>query len=587
MKGMIAVKFYTKVVGVSYDNRQEHIIQLEAEERLFLERDYNNEYDKNAIMVLTSSKNQIGFISKEVASTLAPRIDDGAEYIVTISQITGLHPDENLGVNIYVEECVNPMVNTDFEIENGTLIKYCGYREIVNIPKNVTRIIYSSFANCDFITKIIIHEGVNEFSGVPSLKILESFEVDENNQYYTSVDGILFNKSKTRLIMYPPQKRNIKYVIPEGTTYIDNTFHNCQFLKELHVPSSVTMIQHDTFNHSELLSGIIVNPNNSKYASIDGVLFEKNEKGEITLLRYPEGKINSKYEIPSGVTWVADCAFRNCKNLQYIYVEPDHPWYISDNGILYRKFLNFGYNTNSYRIALDAYPSGKKEEVFIIPNAVEIINAAAFCGCKYLKTIKCTNYITEISGHAFAECSSLERIVPNNTPNNNPSMFDNLFNNEKGLVLPTSIKIIGRSAFEGCHSITKVVIPAQLETSCMYVFDDCPNLSQITVVQGSRKFKSIDGVLFERESSKTTLIKYPAQKNDSEYLIPDGVNSLGYKAFEDCDYLTSIVVPETVKHIDNCAFVGCKNLKKLTLPARFIKETELFSDCIIENIIYS
>lgn len=98
------MEFYTKVVGVSFDGRQRLIRQTRVGESLSLVRDPNNQYDRNAIMVLNSSGNQLGFISKDVASNLASYMDSGARYTATVSAITGNNPGDVMGVNILVRQ---------------------------------------------------------------------------------------------------------------------------------------------------------------------------------------------------------------------------------------------------------------------------------------------------------------------------------------------------------------------------------------------------------------------------------------------------------------------------------------------------
>ena len=101
-------KFYTKVVGVTFEGRQRYIRHMQVGERLELVRDRNNAYDSNAIKVVNEYGDQIGFISRDVAAQLAPRMDMGRNwgtyYYAICSAITGDNPGDNLGVNIEVME---------------------------------------------------------------------------------------------------------------------------------------------------------------------------------------------------------------------------------------------------------------------------------------------------------------------------------------------------------------------------------------------------------------------------------------------------------------------------------------------------
>lgn len=98
------VEFHTKVAGVSFDGRQRIVRQTRVGENLSLVRDPNNPYDRNAIMVLNSRGNQLGFIPKEIASDLASDMDSGSKYIATVTAITGTNPGDTMGVNILVKQ---------------------------------------------------------------------------------------------------------------------------------------------------------------------------------------------------------------------------------------------------------------------------------------------------------------------------------------------------------------------------------------------------------------------------------------------------------------------------------------------------
>lgn len=81
-------EFYTKVVGVTYDNRQQYIKQCYKGQQLDLIRDKFNPYDKNAIAIYAGD-NQLGFLSKDLAQKLAPKMDSGTIYECSAECVTG------------------------------------------------------------------------------------------------------------------------------------------------------------------------------------------------------------------------------------------------------------------------------------------------------------------------------------------------------------------------------------------------------------------------------------------------------------------------------------------------------------------
>ncbi|KXS44188.1 MAG: single-stranded-DNA-specific exonuclease [Candidatus Frackibacter sp. T328-2] len=98
-----ADKFYTKVVGVTFENRQEIITELRAGEKLKLVREPDNEYDESAIKVENNAGKQIGYLNANLAQYLAPYLDLGFYYQVNVSEVTG-GGEQNLGVNIFIRK---------------------------------------------------------------------------------------------------------------------------------------------------------------------------------------------------------------------------------------------------------------------------------------------------------------------------------------------------------------------------------------------------------------------------------------------------------------------------------------------------
>ncbi len=65
----------TRVVGVTYENRQTVVARLEVGEEVYLVREPSNAFDSNAIKVIRQNGMQVGYLSRELATTLATRLD--------------------------------------------------------------------------------------------------------------------------------------------------------------------------------------------------------------------------------------------------------------------------------------------------------------------------------------------------------------------------------------------------------------------------------------------------------------------------------------------------------------------------------
>lgn len=102
--------FYTKVAGVTFENRQSTIRRLyrfgELDEgtELILKREPDNPFDRNAVAVLTQEGESLGYLSKDLAEQLSGNMDRGKIYKAYVSAITGGDADNNYGINIQIQE---------------------------------------------------------------------------------------------------------------------------------------------------------------------------------------------------------------------------------------------------------------------------------------------------------------------------------------------------------------------------------------------------------------------------------------------------------------------------------------------------
>lgn len=104
-----------KLAGVTYENRQSIISNLSMSDTIYIERDYFNKYDKNAIGVFTKSGDSIGWIPKELASSLASQIDEGIEFSSEISRVLGGN-----GFHYGIEISLNKKVQTEEQEDTYT-----------------------------------------------------------------------------------------------------------------------------------------------------------------------------------------------------------------------------------------------------------------------------------------------------------------------------------------------------------------------------------------------------------------------------------------------------------------------------------
>lgn len=167
------------------------------------------------------------------------------------------------------------------------------------IPQRVCVIDPFSLQNCTSLRAVTIPAGVHsdwsEYQFFTGCVSLEEIRVAEDNEDFSSLDGMLLNKAQTELICCPPGKAGA-----------------CT------IPAGVEQLGGSEFSACPLLTDIHVAPENENLSSIDGVLYDKAQTG---LIRVPCGR-QGDFVIPASVKSIWTEAFKNCAQLTSVTI-PD------------------------------------------------------------------------------------------------------------------------------------------------------------------------------------------------------------------------------------------------------------------------
>ena len=173
------------------------------------------------------------------------------------------------------------------------------------VPDCITAIAGDAFRGCGELTSVTIPDSVTSIGSSAFFKCrsLKSFAVSNNNNYYTSFEGVLFNKDKTKLIAYPNEEASV-YTVPKGVTSIgDWAFCGGDRLTSVTIPGSVTEIGEFAFYECTSLTSAII-PN--------GVT-------RINFGAFENCRSLRSVTIPVGVTSIDSFAFDCSDSLETVY----------------------------------------------------------------------------------------------------------------------------------------------------------------------------------------------------------------------------------------------------------------------------
>ena len=280
----------------------------------------------------------------------------------------------------------------------------------VTIPSSVTSIGDNAFLGASGLTSINIPASVTSigsdvFGGTTSLA---EITVENGNQNYTTLDGALFNKSKTLFLAFPVKSSQTSFALPDSIVRIeasmfksaknlvsvtlgkslqyigDYAFEGASSLTRLSIPSSVTSIGNRAFYSASALTVIEVDASNQFYCSIEGILFSKEKQN---LVSYPSSHPAKSFSIPSSVTEITESFFSDLKNLESISIEPGSATFVIENGAL----------LGEERTQIIFYLRNSTNSKYIVPSTVKNVLAGAFSNAKNLTAFEVESTNTNFS----------------------------------------------------------------------------------------------------------------------------------------------------------------------------------------------
>ena len=264
---------------------------------------------------------------------------------------------------------------------------------------SVTSIYNDTFTDNTSLTKVYIPRTIKnmDFSKEGGIhrnpfarcSALESIEVEDGNPVLCTVDGVLFNKEKTRLYSYPAADSRTSYTVPKGVTWIDDAAFACNHhLVSISLPDDVTSLGNSAFYDCTNLEEVNL-PSGLK--TLAGYMFWNCQ--QLKSITIPEGVTHlggnlfngctslTSATMPESVTTTDYSVFENCKSLKHVILSPNLDL------INHNMFVN----------------CSSLEEIQI-PKSITSVMTNAFKGCKALKTLDLPESVYRLGDYVFSEC---------------------------------------------------------------------------------------------------------------------------------------------------------------------------------------
>lgn len=411
----------------------------------------------------------------------------------------------------------------------------CANMNIGDLPTSIINIKYAAFYNCPSIINLTVPESVITIEEQAFAACGFPVIVNGNNQNYSSINGVLFNKNLTELLYFPVAISG-SYSVPSTVKTIGNfAFYWCNKLTSITIPSTTTHIGYYAFRGCTSLidvnlPSLLDHIGNSAFSGCTS----------LTIIN-----------LPTSLNFISNYAFYGCSSLNTVNLPSS--------------LNNIGNSTFSGCVNLTAIN---------LPLSLKYIGISAFYGCSSLTSINLPSSLDSIGATAFFYCWNL-----------------------KNINIPASVKVIGYEALLHCfgpiyvdegnpnysssdgllYDKTKttliqcpfsktgtVEIASSVTNILFYAFIGCA--CEVSVDENHLNYSSVNGILFNKSKSK--LIFYPTSKSGS-FTFPASVTHIGSWSFYDCYNLTSVTIPPSVTTFGYGSFHNCSGLTSVYSQTTF------------------
>ena len=409
------------------------------------------------------------------------------------------YPVTAIGAGAFEDAACSSVTIPDSVLSIGKYaFAWCTFLKTATIGNGVATIGYGAFSYTG-LTTVSIGSGVSNIDDhtFMSCSKMTAITVAEDNPYYCTVDGVLYNKPVTRLIYYPGGKAGA-FVFPDTvTSYVNGAFDFCNTITSVTLPAGLTAFSTGSFYKCTALGSIHVAADNPYIRSHGGVVFSKDMS---TLLCCPSGRWGV-YVVPEQVTTIARSAFEHCEYLSTL----------------------------------------------IIPNNVTKIEDSAFAYCHKLTSVTIPDSVTEIGEHLFYDCNNLASVTIGKGITDLPTMTFYDCGKLTDIHLPDTLTHIGTYAFKGSGYANDV---ANRRNGAL--FYGTYLIYAVGTVYGE--------YVVPEDTTLIADYAFHGSDRMTAVVIPEGIRSIGFSTFSRCAALKSVTLPSTLSSVGEHAFSYCSAL---------------------------
>ena len=481
---------------------------------------------------------------------------------------------------------------------NDGAFKRCSKLTSIDIPNKVTKLNDNTFAYCTSLKNVSIGSGCTSISATAFVNTssIDRITVSEDNKNFTVVDGVLYNKDMTTLVLYPKNCSG-EFAVPDTvTTIADYAFYESPNITKITIGKNVKTIGNYAFYNCPALFKVdfgnaVKTIGSYSFAvndSIESIEFPDSLEsiGDNAFIAYPDGSyVENKLKsvkFGKGLKTIGNGAFYHNRKLTNIEFTGENLTSIGSyafyNCIALTE-LNLKGNGETVIDFRAFYCNDALKKISLA--GIKTIDNSAFEDCGDLNSVNFGEGLLSIGSCAFQNCRDLNSVnFGEGLLSIGSYAFENCPNIET-VCLPESLTTIGSEAFKDCSKLTSIDIPNKVTKLNDNTFANCTSLKNVSigsgctsisstafvgsnaiekiiVAGGNANYSSVDGALLNKE--KTSIILYPKSKS-GEFVIPDTVTSISDHAFDNVPNLTKITIGANVKTIGARAFQNCNSLE--------------------------